>query len=147
MRYDLCVLPLQDHRFFLPAFHRRPNIRDMHQFATDPPVQELRLWHHLLPWYIDITSSDNSAITIGDLLEQLHLDLRKRISAYDYWTTVLTHLKRENLDNTCNFRVAARGPTEDRAICRIDFLDRKFLFLGMIPCSDGTFEFKTLLAL
>ncbi|KAF9443028.1 hypothetical protein P691DRAFT_645602, partial [Macrolepiota fuliginosa MF-IS2] len=103
----------------------------------------IRLWHRRLPWYIDIVSTGYGGVTIGDILEQIHEDLFRHITPYDYWTTDLSSSQREQIDRSCNKRGLSMNHAEP-AICRIDFLHDAFIFAGLAPSSNGTFQMKTM---
>jgi len=70
-------------------FHHlnRPfNQYDLLQFACDPPVNSMRLYHDKLPWYIDIQARNPSGVTIYDLFDQMHDSLMEPIRDKHYYT-------------------------------------------------------------
>lgn len=144
IRYDLRLQPSRDHRFSLPAHHRLPTKYDLRRFATCPPLPQLRLWHRRLPWYFDIIAKHHHGVTIADLLIQLHSGLSHRINPYDYWTTALSNKDRERIDQACMDRISALGSSTEQAICRIDFLHDAYIFTGLYPSADGSFELGTM---
>jgi hypothetical protein len=139
-----------DPHLYLPIFKRIPTPLDLTPLATNPALPALHLWHRLLPWDITITSKLNPhhGVTIHDVLSQLHTHLRScRITLYDYWTDVLTPRDRERIDRSCRTRVweitAGFLGNMDQAICRVDYLGDEYVFVGLVPCPDGSFEIKT----
>ncbi|KAJ3564267.1 hypothetical protein NP233_g8408 [Leucocoprinus birnbaumii] len=146
IRYDLRFSPNLD-QIFLPVFHRHPTIFDIRPLATTHAESrhELRLWHRLLPWYITITPRlSGQGITVGDVLEQLYKELMKPITLYDYWNKAMSDEMRLAVDEASRMRARGMGFRTDQAICRIDYLLGKTVFVGLVPSLHGTFEVKTI---
>lgn len=72
--FDLRFHPMQPSAWYCFG-NRQINDVDFQQLATIPPVHQLRLYHPLLPWYIDIKSSRDNGIQIWDVFFQIHTQL------------------------------------------------------------------------
>ena len=112
------------------------------QLVTSPPVHHLRAWHPLLPWYIDIKSTQANGITIYDFCLQLFDQLHKRIGAHDMFNIELTAKDRERLQDAHRERCNGDISALKRGILRVDFLGRQFIFVGLQRGKHGLWEMK-----
>ncbi|EDR00142.1 uncharacterized protein LACBIDRAFT_334363 [Laccaria bicolor S238N-H82] len=113
------------------------------QLATSPPVHHLRAWHPLLPWYIDIKSTQPNGITIFDFCIQLFEQLHKRIGAHDMFNIELTANDRDRLQDAHTERCNGNISALKRGILRVDFLGRQSIFVGLQRGKHGLWEIKT----
>lgn len=73
----------------------------------------------------------------------MYWDLHRPITLYDYWNDALSDRDRESVDQASRARARADGFRTDQPLCRIDYLRQHYIFLGLVPFPDGTFEIKT----
>ena len=59
---------------------RPPNDIDYAQLATQSHASFMRIYHPLLPWYIDVHQSHTNGITVLDVLTQIWQQLHTPIS-------------------------------------------------------------------
>ncbi|KAK7053182.1 hypothetical protein VNI00_003801 [Paramarasmius palmivorus] len=79
---------------FLSLRGRELNPVDLMQYATNPPVQRMRLYHKRIPWYIDIVASPGQGdnVKIWDVIAGLFDSLTgtgtggvSQVRAEEYW--------------------------------------------------------------
>lgn len=122
------------------VFHnpeRYSNTVDLYQLATTPPLHEMRLYHPLLPWDVDIRAGSSSGITICDILTQLCSYLQSSIVDVDYFNNVLSPGDREQLGYA--YRLRNEGSQEGLAkgAYKVDFLGPQVLFRGLARTREG----------
>ncbi|KAH0578199.1 hypothetical protein H2248_004074 [Termitomyces sp. 'cryptogamus'] len=122
--YDLRFFPDLKTLFF-PILGHVHNHIDFTQLATNPPVNQMRLFHPLLPWYIDVYKNIDSGVTVGDYYnEELGSEIRGRIArAYQSRT---------------------QGTAEKwKGIKWVDYLEDRCIFVGLVKSRDGMWEIQT----
>ena len=140
--YDLREPKIND-AIFLPYLNRQPNIIDLCQLITSPPIHHMTLWHHKLPWKIHIKARQLNGITFYDFFRQIHQQLHQPITKEDYYADELSPSDREILRTAFQIR-CAMFPDKSRAgVQRIDFLGQDVCFIGLKRCRGGKWEFKT----
>ncbi|KAF9262613.1 hypothetical protein L218DRAFT_831206, partial [Marasmius fiardii PR-910] len=102
--------------------------------ATDPPVRFMRLYHPLLPWYIEITSTDSSGITIYELLSVLMQQLSYQVTSKEFYSKWITGAEREAIWKAALKR---SGTSEIR---RVDFLMNQTMFNGLEKGERGAWK-------
>ncbi|RDB25785.1 hypothetical protein Hypma_006431 [Hypsizygus marmoreus] len=141
IRHDPVELDIQFLNIMRPS-----NDIDYLQLATNPPVDELCLWHERLPWYIHIRASQANGVTIRDVFNQMYEQLSQSIAAKDYFTKVLDSRDREDMATAFFYRcggVRANNSRMARGMLRMDFLVFDVIFLGLAKSKDGMWEIKT----
>ncbi|EDR09188.1 uncharacterized protein LACBIDRAFT_294095 [Laccaria bicolor S238N-H82] len=141
--HDLRDDPLKPNTLEFLNLQRPPNDIDYAQLATQPPSSIMRIYHPLLPWYIDVQKSHTNGITVFDVLTQIWQQLHTAISNKHYWNEELGAQERAALNNA--FWERCRGVQEEisRGIMRIDFLGRKIILMGFVKGKNGMWEMKT----
>ncbi|KAG5651718.1 hypothetical protein H0H81_007688, partial [Sphagnurus paluster] len=111
--------------------------------ATNPPKQELTLFHVRLPWYIHIRATCTSGITIKDVLTQIHDNIMQTIESRDIYNVVLDASDREEMTTAYHYRM---GSQDSPKLRRMDFLGMDIVFMGLAKGENGRWEIKTALA-
>ncbi|KAG6894419.1 hypothetical protein C0993_011580 [Termitomyces sp. T159_Od127] len=137
--YDLRDPPEQGQSF--PAFGRRYDDRGLAQFATSPPAEYMRIFHVLLPWYIDV--KQGNSITVRDVVEQVFSVLQEPICAQHYFTEELDSAARERISMAFQLRTQGNEVEKAQGIKKIDYLEDKFIFVGLVRTWYGRWEMKT----
>ncbi|KAG6830521.1 hypothetical protein H0H87_007819 [Tephrocybe sp. NHM501043] len=132
-----------DHGLDFPRLEYKYNYIDFAQLATNPPVDQMRLFHPLLPWYIDVVQHHQNGITIQDVLWQMHLQLNVPIISRHFYNEDLPSPNKERIYKA--FIARANGDPEEinMGIKRIDFLEDKYTFVGLVRSKNGHWEMKT----
>ena len=141
--YDLRKPQIND-AIFLPYLNRLPDIIDLCQLITSPPIHHMTLWHRRLPWKINIEARQFNGITIYDFFRQIHQQLHQPITKEDYYADELAPSDREILRAAFQIRCDML-PDGSRAggVQRIDFLGQEVCFIGLKRSRSGRWEFKT----
>jgi len=141
--YDLRY-PIQSLEF--PILNRPPMTPDLSQVATDPPTTHMRLFHHRLPWFIDVEPSHPSAITIFDVLIALHEQLMEQIKGKDFWNRALDDTDRERINRAFKMRCRLAGmmseEMREKGVRRVDYLGKAAVFVGLVR-RGGDWEIMT----
>ncbi|KIK67908.1 hypothetical protein GYMLUDRAFT_36712 [Collybiopsis luxurians FD-317 M1] len=111
---------------------RPSTLVDMYQLATTPPTHEMKLYHPLLPWYIDVYASSSSGITVYDVLYQLCASLQDPIVHSDFYNDVITAEEREQVAYAYHLRGDLPG-----GMRKVDFLGPQIIFRGLRRTRDG----------
>ena len=128
---------------FLPYLNRQPDIIDLCQLITSPPIHHMTIWHRKLPWKINIEARQLNGITIYDFFRQIHQQLHQPITKEDYYANELTPSDREILRTAFQIRCAMFPDNSRAGVKRIDFLGQEVCFKGLKRCRNGNWEFKT----
>ena len=140
--YDLREPKIND-AIFLPYLNRQPDIIDLCQLISSPPIHYMTLWHRKLPWKINIEARQSNGITIYDFFRQIHQQLHQPITKEDYYADELAPSDREILRTAFQIR-CAMFPNKSRAgVQRIDFLGQDVCFIGLKRSRGERWEFKT----
>ncbi|KAH0582200.1 hypothetical protein H2248_011848 [Termitomyces sp. 'cryptogamus'] len=128
-----------------PHLGRPYNHIDLAQLATDPPIDRMRLFHPLLPWYIDVHKTVDNGIMVEDVIMQMYSALQSQISSRDYFNAELGSDVRERIAKA--YQLRTRGDEEETQegirIRRVDYLEDNTLFVGLERTEDGLWEMKT----
>ncbi|KAK7038972.1 hypothetical protein VNI00_010364 [Paramarasmius palmivorus] len=116
--------------------HRDLSFADVHQLATEPTSRFMRLYHPLLPWYIDVSADDPSGITVKRVMETLVCDLSRVVLQSEVFNEKVTADERERIF------VAQKGRC-DGVMRRMDFLMNRSVFNGLERGKDGMWLIKT----
>ncbi|KAG6858526.1 hypothetical protein C0993_005548 [Termitomyces sp. T159_Od127] len=129
-----------------PSLGRFPNPIDLAQLATSPPVDRMRLFHPLLPWYIDVHEHQANGVTVYDVVQQVFFALQQPISARHYYNEELNSSVRERI--AIAFGRRTQGDERERAsgVKWVDYLEDKVVFVGLVRTRNGLWEMKTVAA-
>jgi hypothetical protein len=141
--HDLRDNPLRPNTLEFLNLQRPHNDIDYAQLATQPPSSVMRIYHPLLPWYIDVQQSHTNGITVFDVLTQIWQQLHTAISGKHYWNEELGEQERAALAKA--FWGRSRGAQDEvaRGIMRVDFLGGKVVLMGFVRGKNGMWEMKT----
>ncbi|KAG6844229.1 hypothetical protein H0H87_008677 [Tephrocybe sp. NHM501043] len=142
INYDLRRDPQSTYVQFL-NLPRYTNPIDFYQLAADPPAHELCLYHPKLPWTITVRASESNGITIGDMFNQIYMDLSTRVSRQDFYNTSLSPSDREEITTAYTYRTRSQGKNTDEGLLRMDFLGFDVVLLGFAKGKHGLLEIKT----
>ncbi|KAG6887153.1 hypothetical protein C0995_000961 [Termitomyces sp. Mi166 len=141
--YDLRYFPNPSVLTF-PHLRRIYNRIDFAQLATNPPVNKMRLFHPLLPWYIDVEQHQENGATVQDVIMQVHMELQTKISARDYFNEEMGSARRERIARA--FQRRKQGPEGEeeskKGVMRVDYLEDRVVFVGLVRVRDGLWEMK-----
>ncbi|KNZ73610.1 hypothetical protein J132_10698 [Termitomyces sp. J132] len=139
--YDLRFFP-DSKTLFFPILGRVHNHIDFTQLATNPPVDQMRLFHPLLPWYIDVYKKIDSGVTVGDVIMQIYIALQSPIDARQYYNEELGSEIRDRIARAYQWRT--QGTAEKlKGIKRVDYLEDRCIFVGLVKSRDGMWEIQT----
>ncbi|KAG6877782.1 hypothetical protein C0993_003983 [Termitomyces sp. T159_Od127] len=119
---------------------RHSNDVDWYQVATVPPMHELHLYHHKLPWIITIRATQTNGITVGDIFDQIYENLSTRITRQDLYNDTLSSSDREEMTTAFYYR---QGSKTGDGMLRMDFLGFDVVFQGLAKGKNGLLEIKT----
>ncbi|KAI3611567.1 hypothetical protein WG66_007762 [Moniliophthora roreri] len=111
--------------------HRDLSRADNYQLATVPALRFMRLYHPLLPWYVDIMADDPSGITVKRVIETLRDELARCITTQDFYNDTLTPEDRERI------RAAHKDRSSGDYTRKVDFLMNQTVFNGLIRGRDS----------
>jgi hypothetical protein len=103
----------------------------------------LRLYHPRLPWYIDIYQSHPNGVTVFDILTQMHEQLMQQITGRHYWNEELEDVDRAKLGAAFQDRCNGDSTMIAGGVRKVDFLERRLLFEGLVRGRNGMWEIKT----
>lgn len=128
---------------------------ELNQPATNPPITKMRITHDAIPqWPIDIKLQYDELqvtvmpppITLGDVLYMTHSSMRRQISHQD-WAKLSD--SRHDAVARAYTRRYRRVPSfaeveASQGVKRVDYLEERFLFKGLIRMNDedGFFHWK-----
>ncbi|KAG7091375.1 hypothetical protein E1B28_010415 [Marasmius oreades] len=117
--------------------HRVLTFTESFEPATVPPVNMMRLYHPLLPWYIEIKAREVTGITIYELLSVLMQELSCRVTDQEFDSQWVTGDEREAILH------AALERDGTSVIRRVDFLMNQTVFNGLEKGESGKWKFHT----
>ncbi|KAG5349165.1 hypothetical protein C0989_005487 [Termitomyces sp. Mn162] len=126
-----------------PILGRVYNHIDFAQLATIPPVDHMRLFHPLLPWYIDVYRTMDNGVTVQDVIMHVYMGLQTQINARDYFNEELGSGTRERIATAYARRTQGNGQERGNGIRKLDYLEEKNIFVGLVRARDGMWEMKT----
>ncbi|KAG5641438.1 hypothetical protein DXG03_005231 [Asterophora parasitica] len=135
---DLRLPPSFDIQFL--DLERAANQLDFFQLATSPAVNEMWLYHPLLPWYIEVHALQANGITLWDIFTQIHQHLTKPVLGQEFYNEVLTATDRELVITAYSYRL---GGQKEESLRRMDFLGFDVMFCGLAKGKNGLWEIKT----
>lgn len=138
LRYEPEVMDIN-----LLNLQRPSNSSDFSQWATSPPVNEMCLWHPLLPWHIIVTAEDSTGVTIKDILVQMYDELHEALTSNQLHNNILTADDREIVWTAYGRRTVGWPELAKRGYMRIDFLGDDIIFLGLTNSKNGMWKIRT----
>ncbi|KAG6908202.1 hypothetical protein DXG01_005791 [Tephrocybe rancida] len=125
-----------------PGLERPFNHIDLTQLATNPPVHAMRLFHPLLPWYVDVVEGQPNGITVNDLIFQMHMQLDVPVTSRHFYNEDLHSTVRERIYKAFAVRVEGNPMERDKGVKRVDFLEGKVFFVGLVRAKNNFWEMK-----
>ncbi|KNZ78096.1 hypothetical protein J132_02287 [Termitomyces sp. J132] len=102
----------------------------------------MRLFHPLLPWYIDVYKTVDSGVTVEDVIMQIYIALQSSINAQQYYNEELGSEIMERIAGAYERRT--QGTDEKwNGIKRVDYLEDRCMFVGLVRSGDGMWEIRT----
>ncbi|KAG6865292.1 hypothetical protein C0991_003677 [Blastosporella zonata] len=132
-----------DNNLDFPQMNRDYNYIDFAQLATNPPINEMRLFHPLLPWYIDVVESQPNGITIQDVFMQMFMQLNVSIMNHHFYNEDLQANLKERIYQAFIARTNGDRAEQELGVKRVDFLQGKVVFVGLVRAKNGHWEMKT----
>lgn len=124
-------------------FGLRNTNADYCEMATTPAVQQLRMYHPSLPWYIDVKARNSYGITVGDVYHQLYESLRSVVPGEEFYTNELDADDREAIIKALEARCGKSQRKRKLGMMRVDFMKLDVLFLGLEKSDDDMWLMKT----
>ncbi|KAG5717225.1 Tyrosine-protein kinase isoform SRK4, partial [Termitomyces sp. T112] len=140
--YELCSYP-EPPTLSFPILGRIYNHTDFTQLATNPPVDQMRLFHPLLPWYIDVHKIIQEGVTVQDVIMDVYMGLQTQINARDYFTEELGSWTRKKIATAYVRRTQGNNQEKGNGIRKVDYLEEKNVFVGLVRTKNGMWEMKT----
>ncbi|KAG5352829.1 hypothetical protein C0989_000280 [Termitomyces sp. Mn162] len=125
----------------LPILGRIYNYTDLSQLATNPSVDHMRLFHPLLPWYIDVYKTTNEGVTVQDVIMHMYFQLQTQINAKHYLNE-LGSRTRKRIARAYVRRTQGNDQERGYGIRKVDYLEKRNIFVGLVR-RDGIWEIKT----
>jgi len=119
------------------------NHYDLLQYACEPPVPFMRLYHEKLPWYIDIHARNPSGVTIHDLFDQMRDGLMVQIHNKHYFNEEMDDEDRTKIAQAFRERCAGNPSEIACGVRRVDFLKGRVIFEGLARGRNGMWEMKS----
>jgi len=116
---------------------------DLTRFTTEPPTLHMKLFHTRLPWYIEVSASNEVGVTFYDLLTQIQGVLSSRIKNSDFFNNELTQDGRDKISRAWKDRCQHNQAEQNQGIKKVDYLMRDCIFVGLVRDRDGLWEIKT----
>jgi hypothetical protein len=116
---------------------------DLMQYACDPVVPFMRLYHEKLPWYIDVWAHNRTAVTIHELFDQMHDSLMLPILSKDYYNEELDDQDRLKVAEAFKDRCGGQDIEISQGVRRVDFLRGRVIFEGISRGKNGMWELKS----
>ncbi|OSD05075.1 hypothetical protein PYCCODRAFT_1282734 [Trametes coccinea BRFM310] len=141
MCWDLRVSPSQ---MWSRVLKRQLLTADVAGFACEPPLKSLRLYHEMLPWYIDLEArSGSSGLTLYDVFYEIHCCMQHPISAADWLNEEMSPEYQDRVYNAYRLRCANNQQELAMGIKRVDYLADHFVMEGVVRAKNGLWEIKT----
>ncbi|PFH49849.1 hypothetical protein AMATHDRAFT_132066, partial [Amanita thiersii Skay4041] len=105
----------------------------------------LRLYHPILPWYIDVVSKEpgkRRGVTVGDVVMALREQLLLSITHREFWAEDLGNEVRGVMEGACHDRMG-NVPGTGTEYKRVDLLGRSCVLIGIGKKKRGVWEIKT----
>lgn len=115
---------------------------DLMRFVCEPPLPHMRLFHALLPWYIDVETQNPAGVTLFELFVAINASMLTQIGNADYYNVEMDAEARARVADAW----AARCHNEEEramGIRRVDYLNGRVIMEGIQKGRDGLWEIKT----
>ncbi|KNZ73612.1 hypothetical protein J132_10700 [Termitomyces sp. J132] len=103
----------------------------------------MRLFHPLLPWYIDVFKSVDNGVTVQDVIMHVYFQLQTQINARHYFNEELRSGTRERITEAYTQRTQGQDQEKMKGIKKVDYLEEKNIFVGLVRTRNGLWEMKT----
>ena len=115
---------------------------DLMRFVCEPPLPHMRLFHALLPWYIDVETQNPAGVTLFELFVAINASMLTQIGNADYYNV---EMDAEARARGADAWAARCHNEEERAmgIRRVDYLNGRVIMEGIQKGRDGLWEIKT----
>ncbi|KAG6867679.1 hypothetical protein C0993_012487 [Termitomyces sp. T159_Od127] len=140
--YDLRFFP-DEQTLSFPILRHIYNPSHLSLPATNPPVERMRLYHPLLPWYIDVRQSQPNGVTVEDVIMQVFWELQRQIISMHYYNKELDPDTRLRIAEAFERRTQGNDEERVKGIKRIDYLEDQVVFIGLVRTDEGLWEMKT----
>jgi hypothetical protein len=126
---------LRDHQSAVSHNHHSVSSRTF-EVATYPSLPFLSITSHHLPWAIEVHASNNSFVTVGDVLSSIYHSLRTNITSAEFDTLLSPHDQRRAThayEERYRRQLSARIHEEEKrgGMKRVDVLMGHTQFLGI----------------
>ena len=127
---------MRDHQSTVSHKHHPVSRRTLYEPATYPTLPFLHITSHHLPWSIEVYASNNSFVTVGDVLSSVYHSLRTNITSSDFNTLLSPNNQRRATrayEDRYRRQRSVRIYEEQKrgGMKRIDFLMGHTQFLGI----------------
>ncbi|KAL0573156.1 hypothetical protein V5O48_008808 [Marasmius crinis-equi] len=115
---------------------------DLFRPAMTPALRFMRLYHHMLPWYIDLVSeaSEPLGITVGNVVYNLIRELQKPVGIEEG----VRHVGIERARDAREREGRGRGTSDKQGqVRRVDYLMGQTMFHGLERVGGGMWRFRT----
>ncbi|KAF5313730.1 hypothetical protein D9611_010096 [Ephemerocybe angulata] len=136
-------LNLPPHSTLFLNLSRPHNNIDFAQLATSPATSHMRLYHPLLPWYIDVRAAHPNGVTVYDLLTQMYRQLMMPITGRHFYNEDFGEEERAAVTRAFAVRVGRDEGETGRGVVQVDWLGDRVVFEGLVRGKGGMWEVKT----
>ncbi|KZV87450.1 hypothetical protein EXIGLDRAFT_697509 [Exidia glandulosa HHB12029] len=103
--------------------------------ATSQPIAHMRIRCDAFPWIIDVReSAPGVGIRVGDVLDALSTGLWRRLRSAEYAN--LDARNKQKIENAFRARVARNPAVQSEGILRLDWLQGRSVFKGLVTTSE-----------
>ncbi|TFK37936.1 hypothetical protein BDQ12DRAFT_666545 [Crucibulum laeve] len=111
--------------------------------VSTPPTKHMRIFHHRLPWYIEIRNGSSDSITVWDFVHQIYASLNTTIRSADFYNDEMNADDREKLSLFFGMRCQGDPEQIKEGVKRVDYLGSSYMFIGLLPGPWGMWEMVT----
>ncbi|OCH86451.1 hypothetical protein OBBRIDRAFT_797156 [Obba rivulosa] len=123
------------------ALTRPTNSWDFTRFACEPPSTAMRLYSSHYPWYIDVLSGNPSGVNLQELFSAVYANMMMQISHADLYNKEMDEATRERIIRAY-FRRCRSEEERQRGVFRVDFLQDRVIWEGLVKGKEGMWEMK-----
>ncbi|EMD35679.1 hypothetical protein CERSUDRAFT_116411 [Gelatoporia subvermispora B] len=123
------------------ALTHHANSWDFTRFACEPPVPVMRLYSNHYPWFIDVMSGNPSGVNLQELFSAVYSNMMTQISHADLYNKEMDESTRQHIEQAY-FRRCRTEEERLRGILRVDFLQGRIIWEGLVRGKDGMWEMK-----